>query len=47
MNGKPLHYDGSIHPAAASSKEPRTPFKLTHETRKFLGGNPYQIPSGK
>ncbi|WP_156889903.1 hypothetical protein [Planococcus lenghuensis] len=48
MNGKPLHFDGSSHPVSTnSSKEPRQPFKLTLEMRKYLSGNPYQIPSSK
>lgn len=49
MEGKPLHYDGSLHPAdmAGDGTGLNEQFVLTDEVRKNLGGNPYEINSAE
>ncbi|WP_201449597.1 hypothetical protein [Rossellomorea vietnamensis] len=37
MEGKPFHFDGSHHFAAGDTQE-NTPFELTDEMRKHIGG---------
>ncbi|MGM0753979.1 MAG: hypothetical protein ACQET6_18885 [Bacillota bacterium] len=41
MEGKPFHFDGSHHFAAGETLE-NTPFELTDEMRKNIGGNPFE-----
>jgi hypothetical protein len=45
LEGKPLHFDGSImsfEGNAVGSAEIQ-PFQMTDEMRKNIGGNPYEI----
>jgi hypothetical protein len=49
MEGKPIHYDGSVQNNLASNaelKETET-FTLTDEMRKNISGNPYQLDNIK
>ncbi|WP_227939809.1 hypothetical protein [Alkalihalobacillus deserti] len=43
MDGKPLHFDGSIHNASVADSETivSNPFELTDEMRKNIASNPY------
>ncbi len=41
MEGKPVHFDGSHHFATGEMQE-NTPFELTDEMRKNIGGNPFE-----
>ncbi|WP_226672739.1 hypothetical protein [Rossellomorea aquimaris] len=43
MEGKPFHFDGSHHLAAGEAQE-NTPFELTDEMRRNIGGNPFEMP---
>ncbi|MFE8699965.1 hypothetical protein ACFYKX_04930 [Cytobacillus sp. FJAT-54145] len=46
MEGKPIHYDGSVINNSESSNyqpESNSPFILTDEMRKNISGNPYTI----
>ncbi|WP_176483762.1 hypothetical protein [Bacillus sp. FJAT-45066] len=44
MEGKPLHYDGSIQQYGEVKVETATEsFKLTEEMRANISGNPYVI----
>lgn len=48
MEGKPLHYDGSIQNNANEKNEfVDEPFKLTDEIRVNLSGNPYVRPEAE
>lgn len=43
MNGKPIHYDGSIQSTESSNGDSvvNEPFILTDEMRINIGSNPY------
>jgi hypothetical protein len=41
LEGKPFHYDGS-HQIATGEAQENTPFELTAEMRKNIGGNPFE-----
>lgn len=42
MDGKPMHYDGSLHGALAEGGvNDQDPFKLTDEMRANISGNPF------
>jgi hypothetical protein len=43
LEGKPFHFDGS-HQFAAGETQENTPFELTDEMRKHIGGNPFEVP---
>lgn len=45
MEGKPLHYDGSIQHESVTSSESNLneTLKITDEIRKNISGNPYFI----
>jgi hypothetical protein len=44
MDGKPMHYDGSLHGALAEGEvKDQEPFKLTDEMRANISGNPFTI----
>jgi hypothetical protein len=44
MEGKPLHYDGSVQGENVSNTEPKLTesFVLTDEMRKNIAGNPFE-----
>lgn len=43
MEGKPIHYDGSIQSNSDLNQESMSnePFELTEEIRSNISGNPY------
>ncbi|MGG7620450.1 hypothetical protein [Bacillus coreaensis] len=44
MDGKPMHYDGSLHGAPAEGEvkeQEQEPFKLTDVMRANISGNPF------
>ncbi|MGM0876304.1 MAG: hypothetical protein ACQEWV_16410 [Bacillota bacterium] len=45
MEGKPLHYDGSVQNVESSTADSfvSEPFKLTDEMRNNISSNPYVI----
>jgi hypothetical protein len=47
MDGKPIHYDGSVQNNGISEGEPTVneQFKMTDEMRVNISGNPYMIDS--
>jgi hypothetical protein len=49
MDGKPMHYDGSVQNDYASNVElqENEAFKLTDEMRKNISGNPYLLDNLK
>jgi hypothetical protein len=44
MEGKPLHYDGSVQSTDSSNLDSpvNEPFKLTDEMRATISANPYE-----
>jgi hypothetical protein len=47
MEGKPLHYDGSVQSENASNSEAKIneAFVLTDDMRKNIAGNPFESNS--
>lgn len=47
MEGKPLHYDGSVQNVQSSNEEANESFQLTDEMRLNISGNPFTFEQSK
>ncbi|WP_197089513.1 hypothetical protein [Bacillus sp. SA1-12] len=47
MEGKPMHYDGSVQHAEASNDSTTEPFLLTDEMRNVISSNPYSMENNQ
>lgn len=49
MDGKPFHFDGSMHhnDSLGLDSTENEPFELTDEMRKNISGNPFVIEHNK
>lgn len=45
MEGKPMHFDGSLHQSQVTTGEAKEvePIKITDEVRANISGNPFTI----